>query len=180
MKVSLLLFIALLSIFFGFSITKNMEIFQSDNVNDIVNQVVCKAERAIEKKYHIKTIGVGLAMPEGIVRQIGLSLYTRNQLTKENLRKLLVECSQELLTQININVEIQPFLRESPFTLENVEIIIFNHDKDGMNLYDPEICVARFSEGILTYKTDDPDVKYKYKNRFTETYEEALKAFQNP
>ncbi len=63
-----------------------------------------------------------------------------------------------------------------PFTIENIQIIIYNHDKNGREVYDPEISTAEISQGILSYQTADSNDTFKYKNEFTETYEEALKA----
>ena len=55
------------------------------------------------------------------------------------MRELLIKSAQELLNQINENKEIQEFLKERPFTIKNVQIIIYNHDKNGQEVYDPDI-----------------------------------------
>ena len=137
----------LLSLFSSIFMSNKEESFQNSRISVLVNQVICKTEQAIEKKFKIKTVGVGLAMPDGIIREVGLSFYTKGRFTKEHLRMLLVEFAQELLKQVNTNEEIQSYLLKAPFTLENVQIIIFNYDKDGMDLIDPEITVAgKFSK----------------------------------
>jgi hypothetical protein len=81
-----------------------------------------------------------------------------------------------LLHYINENNEIQNFLKEPPFTIRNVEIIIYNHDKQGRSLSDPEISMARISQSILIYRTIDPQDFFKYKNEYEESYDEALNA----
>jgi len=92
------------------------------------------------------------------------------------LRRLLIESANELLKQVTENEEIQQFLRERPFTIKNVQIIIYNHDKKGREVYDPGIATAEISEGVLTYRTVDSADTFKFKQQFQESYEEALKA----
>jgi len=60
-----------------------------------------------------------------------------------------------------------------PFTIKDIEITIYNHDKNGHGLKDPEISVVSISDGILEYNTIDPEDSFSYKNKFKETYEEA-------
>lgn len=151
----------------------------ASQVDRSVGKVLNNATKVIQKKYKIKASGTGISMPDGIVGHLGLAFTTKSSLSKNELRKLLVGGGQELLKQINDNKDIQPFLKTAPFTIKNVEIIIYNHDKDGRGLRDPEISTAEISDGILTYRTINPDNHFQYKNEFRETYEEALEALQN-
>jgi hypothetical protein len=109
---------------------------------------------------------------------MGLEFDSRQRLSKQQIRKLLIEFSKELLHNINTNEEIQPYLTKIPFTLENIQIIIYNHDEQGDWIYDPEIGVGRVHRGLISYSTNDPDNEFGYKNNFEETYEEALKLIQ--
>ena len=63
--------------------------------------------------------------------------------------------------------------------MQNVEIIIYNSDENGRDVSDPEISTARISQGNLIYRTTDQDDKFKFKNRFEESYEEAIKSISN-
>jgi hypothetical protein len=157
--------------------------FQSDDkylskAEQSVNQILYETSSSINKKYKINTVGSSASMPGRDVRQLGLEFETRQRLTKEQLRKLLIKLGEELLHNINSNEDIQPYLTKRPFTLENIQIIIYNHDQQGYWLYDPEIGVGRVSRGLISYSTRDPDKEYGYKNTFEETYEEALKLIQ--
>ena len=76
--------------------------------------------------------------------------------------------------------EIQKFLKERPFTIKNIQIIIYNYDKEGREVYDPGIATAQISEGVLTYRTVDSTDTFKFKQQFEESYEEALKALSAP
>src|SRR5262249_43662030 len=120
-------------------------------------------------------VGSGASMPGGPLRKLNLAFATNSPLSREHLRMLLIEIANELVNQVNMNVEIQPFLKEPPFSNKNVQIIIYNYSKDGREVYDPEISTAQINESILEYLTNDPENTFKYKNQFEETYEEALK-----
>lgn len=118
-------------------------------------------------------------MPGGPIQELTLCFDTNYPHTKEQLRELIIKTAHELLNQVNENEEIQKFIKNLPFTIKNVEIIIYNHDKDGRSLKDPEISNAQISQGILDYCTIDPEDSYRYKHQYKETYEEALKALSN-
>jgi hypothetical protein len=82
-----------------------------------------------------------------------------------------------LLSQQN---RIWMLLCKAALMSSNVQIIIYNHDKNGRSLRDPEISNAQILQGVLTYSTIDPEDSFKYKNEFEESYEESLKALHDP
>jgi hypothetical protein len=145
----------------------------------LVNDILYNTVKEVEKKYKIQAIGTGVAMPSGVVRKLALSFEVRKSLSKNQLRIWLLEISNELINQINASVKVQKYLVTSPATIESVDIILYNSNKDGLEVFDPEISVADIAGGILTYLTVDPSDIYGYKNRYTETYEEALQAIQS-
>ena len=173
---SLLLIIIFLS--FIVYVNKHQESSYSKEGN-LVDEILYNTEAVIGKKFNLKVVGTGAAMPEGIIKKLSLSFCSNKVLTKNELRILLHEVGNELLTQVNINKKIQKFLVRSPFSIENVQIIIFNYENNGSETYDPQISVADLSKGVFTYQTKDSNGTYGYKNTYTETYEEALKAIQN-
>lgn len=171
--------ILILSFFVGFMILDKKNNFYPSKAQQLVENILDQTAQTIKYKYKIQPSGEGIAMPGGPIRELALYFDTKDQLTKEQLRKLLVKCSLELVDQINANSEIQQFLKAKPFTLEKVQIIIYNHDQTGREVFDPNISTAEISHGILTYSTVDSNDTFKYKNEFIETYEEALKIIQN-
>ncbi len=146
----------------------------------LVNSLLAKAAKIIKDKYKVNPCGVGVAMPGGPIQEVTLCFDTKFPYTKEQLRELLINTSVELLRQVNENKEIQEYLKERPFTIKNIEIIIYNHDENGFGLKDPQISVANISQGVLNYSTIDPEDSFKYKNEYEESYEEALKALSTP
>ncbi len=170
------IFFALILFFFtGFIMQNNQQEYHPSKGEQLVNITLASTAKIIKDKYNVYPCGSGAAMPGGPVQEVTLCFETKCPYTKEQLRELLIISSQELLKQVNENIEIQKFLKEKPFTIKNVGIIIYNHSKDGRGLIDPEISVARISEGNIIYRTNDPQDSFRYKNEFKESYEEALK-----
>ena len=107
-------------------------------------------------------------MPGGPIQKLALCFDTKSPLTKEQLRELLVKTANELVHQVQDNKEIQEFLKDPPFTIKNVQIIIYNHDEKGYGVFDPQIATAQISLGILTYRTIDSADTFQFKHQFTE------------
>jgi hypothetical protein len=176
MRFTIILLITLL-IFTGFVMrTNQQQEYHPSKGEQLVNATLANAAKTIKEKYDIKPCGSGAAMPGGPIQELTLCFDTKHPYTKGQLRELLIKSAKELLNQINENNEIQEFLKERPFTIKNVEIIIYNHDENGRGLCDPEISTARISQAVLIYRTVDPQDSFKYKNEYEESYEEALKA----
>lgn len=169
--------LAILLIITGFRLFDNTE--KTPTLHTIVTKIFNKTGRNIEKNYFIHPSGEGGAMLGGIVRKLMLAFDTNRHLSKENLRELLIECNREVLKEVNSNEDIQKYLVERPFTEKNIEIIIYNHDKTGQELSDPDISIAEIVDGVLTYSTLDVGRPLQFKNTFSETYEEALQALKN-
>lgn len=169
--------ILLLSIFYGFCMPIYLDGYQPD-VSVLVDIVTARAEKIIEKKYKLKACGAGIGMPGGIVEHLGLAFNTNKPLTKDQLRILLIEFAQILLHEVTSNKEIQPFLIQTPFTLNNIQIIFYNNNIDGREVFDPGISTAQILSGVLDYRTIDPDT-FRYKKIVEEPYEEALKILQS-
>jgi hypothetical protein len=138
MKFFFLLLISILLIFTGFTISSYRQEYHLSRGEELVNIILARTAKIIKCKYDLQPCGEGASMPGGPIQELALGFDTKQPYTKEELRELLVKTSQELLTQINENTEMQEFLKERPFTIKNVQIII-----------DPNISVADISQGIL-------------------------------
>lgn len=167
--------VAILLICTGFVMRNQEREDHPSKGEQLVGVVLEKTAQIIKRKLEIQPCGTGAAMPGGLIRELTLCFDTKYPYTKEQLRELLIKSAQELLKQVAENNEIQRFLKEQPFIIKNIEIIIYNHDKNGRGLSDPEISTARISQGTLIYRTIDPQDSFKFKNKYQESYEEALK-----
>ncbi len=179
MKYILSLLLILL-IFTAFIMSGKQEDYPLSRGEQLVNSILAKTAKLIKEKYNLRPCGTGAAMPGGPIQKLALCFDTKSPHTKEQLRELLIKSAHELLNAVTENNEIQQYLKECPFTLNNIQIIIYNSDKTGREVYDPGISTTEISLGILTYQTVDAANTFKYKQEFKETYEEALKAISKP
>lgn len=169
----------ILIIFTGFIMANKGQYYLSKG-ELLVNSISAKTAKMIEKKHSIKSCGVGAAMPGGPIQELSLCFDTKFINTQDQLRELLIMSAQEFLRQVNGDNDIQEFLKERPFTIKNIQIIIYNHDKDGREVYDPNISAAQIARGILIFRTVDKADLFTFKDQFEESYEDALKALSTP
>lgn len=165
------LLLILLNTFWVFMPATQYSISEKEN---LVNLILHDAAIVIKKKYNLKPSGSGVAMPDGIIEELTLEFDTDAGFSKENLRELLINSAHDFIQQVKQEKTIEKFLKDPPFSIKNIQIIIYNHDKNGFSLCSPEISVAEIAEGFLTYSSIDPENTFRYKNEFKETYEEAL------
>jgi len=168
-------YIIFLLIFVGF-VMQNRPQYHPSRGEQLANSILANTAKIIKDQYLLQPCGEGAAMPGGPIQELTLCFDTKHPYTKEQLRKLLILASNELLQKVGNNNEIQEFIKKKPFTIKNIEIVIYNHDREGRSVNDPVISVAEISQMKLVYRTIDPQNSFKYKNRFEERYEEALKA----
>ena len=145
---------------------------------ELVNETIGRTAKLIRDKYGLKPCGSGAAMPGGPIQKLNLCFDTKSVKSREELRVLLIQTAHEMVKLVVENKEMQQYLKKPPFTIRNVQIIIFNTD-GGRTVYIPGIANAQISRGILDYVTKDPKQEFGYKDRYKETYEEALKLAPN-
>jgi hypothetical protein len=161
-------------LFIGYFMNSSHQNYHLSQGEQLVNITLADSAKLIKQKYNIKPCGSGASMPGGPIRELFLAFSTKHHYTKEELRRLLIDSAHELLNSVVENDNIQPFLKERPFTIKNIQIIIYNTDKNGRTVYDPGISTAEISEGRLDYTTTDASNTFQYKDQFEESYEEAL------
>jgi len=139
----------------------------------IAREIRAKVAKKLVKKHEMECVGVGGGMM-GSVYMIGLSFQIHRPIDRNEARERIIDCVEELLTAVNQNDEIRPFLKNYPFTTDNVQVAIFIKDKNRRDLYDPNISVVSvFKSQEISYCTTEPD-KMKYKTQIREPYQEAL------
>lgn len=154
--------------------------FQDPHVSEeskLVHKTLERTAKAVKKKYGLHPFGEGVSMPGGIIKFLTLCFESRDQLSRDELRELLIKSAQEMIAQAKAN-ELEQFLESPPFEMKNVEIVIYNHDRNGRRLYDPEISTAEVFGDVLIYRTTDSQENL-FKKEYEETYEEALAILQS-
>lgn len=162
--------------FFIASLTVSFDFFKSKKQRDyevIANEITASVAKKLTKKHKMDLIGEGGGMM-GSIYMIGLSFQIDHPLERSEARERILDCVEELLTAFNSNQEVRPFLKNYPFTTENVQVAIFSVTKDGREVYDPYIAVVSVDQNnYITFRTEEPNNK-SYKNRHKEPYAEAL------
>ena len=153
--------------------------YQISRGEELVNETIGKTAKLIRDKYGLRPCGSGAAMPGGPIQKLNLCFNTKSVKTREELRVLLIQTAQEMVKQVVENEEMQQYLKNPPFTIRNVQIIIYNSDKSGKEVFDPGISTAEISQSVLSYHIVDAKDLFSYKNEYEETYEEALKLAPN-
>jgi hypothetical protein len=144
----------------------------ADNAVDAIEEI-------LSKKYHMKAIGVTFSMPRGIIKKLGIDFNIRGPLSKEQLRAILINMTQDFVNYVNVDQKIQLHLEHRPFTFKNVEITLFLISSGDHEIEHPNIGIAEISKGELTYITViNINEMPHYETEEYESYEEALKIVQ--
>lgn len=133
--------------------------------------------REIQQKFHVTQIGSGGGMRD-TVNLICLAFDYRNPtMTQDEARELIVPILQLFLQRINENEEIRPYLKNYPFLIDNIEVSIIIHDYEGRILVDPSVAIVSSCLGDVSYAILHPEGLYKEKNKYRETYAEAIEKY---
>jgi hypothetical protein len=172
MKILIVFIIAIIISLFVYAYSKE-DPYLSDAEKG-VNTLLAQAAKQLEKKYHMKVIGEGAGMPRRVINLLILSFRINGSLTQDEARKLLVECVEEFLQIANSDEKIRPYMKNFPFTPENLDLSVFIYDKNGQDIYNPALGLAASRHGKLFYKTYNKG-SFGYASEIEESYEEALK-----
>jgi hypothetical protein len=135
-----------------------------------INEIKSVVAQTLQKRHNISLIGEGTGAMY-CVEMMCLSFQVNRILTEEKARMLIVDCINEFSNRINNHKKIRTYLKTYPF--EGVKIKIFIHDEKNDFIYDPNIGVVSYYNGIIHYRTNDPNGSWVYKQTFEETLEEA-------
>jgi hypothetical protein len=125
-----------------------------------IRKFMSKAGDKIGKKHQMNVFAVRTADPDGIVTKVGLKFQKVGPLTHEQLRCVLVGSIEELLTAINSHPKITPQLDHHPFTVEDIEVVIFIIDDRGAGLSAPDLVIGNTRRNKLIYSTMDRTGQY--------------------
>lgn len=170
------LLIILFSIGYSYEKKKNTK-YCSPPYVEMASKIRSEIAQKLAKRHSMKISGISGGMAD-CVNMLGLDFQIQGPLTKDELRRILINSVLELLKAINENEEIRPFLKNYPFTEKEIIITLFVKDKSGGNIFDPEIAVASSWHGTMNYNTNDKENMYVYKQKIKEDYETALKIVQ--
>ncbi len=165
--------------FFGFSFFNFLGFDHNElpSKNVIIDKACGHALKELQKKYSIKMIGSGGSEENKKETMIAASYSLNEVLSKEQCRKLILDCADELLKQINQREDLKVYLCEVPFSYKSIEIRIFLRNPDRSDIQPPNICIVSLIDGVIAYKVEDMNA-IGHLRRIEELYEDALKIVQ--
>src|ERR1700733_11727937 len=144
----------------------------------IAHRLMYRVIDVLESRYQLHYIGRSEAGDKTGYKKIGLLFNKFGKLSKDEGRKVTIDCMNVLLNEINSDPKLQPFLINKPFTFFNVEIMIIVFTSEGKDIFYPDIRVFSAFGGKIQYFTKSPDHKYNYYTREEETFEEAVRIIE--
>jgi len=138
----------------------------------ISQQIRTDVATRLTKRYNMKLVGVTGGLVD-YVNVLGLEFQIQGPLTRDELRKILVDCVEEFLVSINTNKQLRPFLKNYPFTANEIILKLYVINENGTDVYDPYVSVASEHDGKIVYKTEEKGNPCVYKSKCEETYEVA-------
>lgn len=139
----------------------------------LINEARRNAAYILSKEKNLRPMGTG-AQARKKIKMLALSFGYYQPLTIEKARELLLSSCEVLITTVNSNERIRPYLDSYPFGPKNVEIRIFLYDSKGKKRAKGDLSIIKAIDGILKYETDDPENKFRSITVLKETYEEAM------
>ena len=129
----------------------------------------------MEKGLILTGTGGGGSSEKGLT-MLSVSFEKDQKIDLSEARKLIVECTDEFVSEINSSLDLKKHLFSVPFTYENIKIsILFVDQKEHEFVSPPFISAIRISEGEIRYKIHENDHLKMVKE---ETYEEALEILE--
>ncbi|WP_044882471.1 hypothetical protein [Neochlamydia sp. EPS4] len=177
-KIHVPIFIILMFILSG-CVLSLLDSYEEPEQAEFVGEILDKASKKLQKKYSMRTIGTGIGMPDGVVTMLALSFEKTGPLTKEEGRRIIVDCVQEILQIINTHEKIRPYLKNYPFSARDIEVRVFLADKFRNDIFDPNYGVISSISASIDYKYTSAENPNKYMKIEEENFEEALKMVQN-
>ena len=152
----------------------------ANDKSSIAHAILGNVNKTLSSRHNINMGGIIEAThrDDKKYKTMGLCFQVRRPVSKEEGRKLLIDCAEELLSQINTHPDFQQFMHEYPFTVKNIEIVMYVSTETGGTIYHPEIAIFSLVNGQLCYRTNTPENRYIFFSKEKETYEEALRIIE--
>ena len=142
------------------------------------DHVLHKIAKQIKKETGLLPSGTNGQMLHEI-QKLGLSFECYRSLDIIEGRKLLVQCVNDLMNEINEYPPIHQYLIRNPFLPRHIRIKIFIYEPGKRDVPPGSLCVISADDGKLCYKIDSLDT-YGFTTIYEETYEEALERIADP
>lgn len=142
------------------------------NEDLILTEFIFRRTRiAIQKKFNFKHAGA-IRSCKNKIEMLGADYRVPHTLSKEEARENLFICMNELLHEARKDEAFHPHLVDG-FDEKNLEVVLYIGAL-GTRTVHPDICCASYRNGRIIYRSEDPEHKWRTKERVKETFEEAV------
>ena len=132
------------------------------------DEIMLKVAIKLKKEKGLHPCGTGGQMLHQI-KMLALSFDYYHEISIEEGRELLVDAVNEFAAQVNASQTIRPYLDDSPFGPQNIEIRIFLHNSDGSDLALGKLRVISSINKLLEY-----DIRHLETERLETIYQESF------
>ena len=150
---------------------------RDEDYEKIANGITYRVGKQLKKDINLQYVGGGGGMMDSI-RMMAMSFQLFHEVDLPEARRILVCATTEYLNAINDSKRVRPYLRNYPFKVENIEIMIWVQTANNRDVAPDEIAFMSSDNGILIYKIVENRTPYTSKEIHQETYQEALKIIQ--
>ncbi len=137
----------------------------------IADRLTGDVAKELSKLYNIKAIGFGGMMHED-VEEMALSFYCYREMSRDEYRKLIIDCSEYYLNKINSSEDLRPHLHNVPFDANNIHLCIYVFSKDRNRFNVGQLSSISVVKGKVRYTIRETE--FTVKTTHKESYEEAL------
>ena len=146
--------------------------FLPSKKQSLANLVRAKASEKIESTKNLHLIGTGGQMLYNI-EMLNLGFECFYEVDIPAARELLVYSVTTLINEVNANQDIRPYLKNYPFTANNIEIDIWIRTPENSKVALGKLRYLQSKQGLLEYNIQTTD-NFNTEPILTETYEEAV------
>lgn len=187
MKITNCYFLAIIAILMSscnehpkeFKLVSPSDAGKTENADFCADYVTAQFERKMYKEKGLVTIGTGgggSPYHKGLTR-LSISFEDYKEVNVAEARRLVIECADRYLADINANEDLKKYLVPNPFTIKNVDIgVLFINKKTREFVSPPFVSTAKISKGELRYTIHDNELLKTIKR---ETYEDAVKILES-
>jgi len=141
------------------------------NLDKLISAVSNKTIQQLRNEKELCACGFGSGGQDQI-RMLALAFNYYKEIDIKEARELLIFAGSTFLKTINSNENIRSFLKNDPFTLDNIEIRIFFRKQNGRDPDLGKLTVISMIKGILEYDIRSPETE-RLITICEETFEEA-------
>jgi len=153
----------------------NQKEFSNNKPECWTDEIRQKIIKKYAQKYNMSVYSLDDSMPGGVVKSTGVGFRINQPISKEKARQILVECTQEYIHEINNKKELRPYLENYPVNEKNIDLSIYIYDKNGDQVFYPNLGHVSLFMGNLEYFIRDPKHQDNRNPCETEPFEEAVK-----